>query len=250
SLLAPGAAFALLIVIAVLSAALAILQDSQAFALLGTTGGFLAPILASTGEGSHVVLFSYYAVLNTGLLLIAWFKAWRPLNVVGFLFTFVIGTLWGVLRYRPEMLASTEPFLIVFFLFYVAIAVLFAERQPPQLRGYVDGTLVFGTPLAAFGLQSALLFGQRFALAYSALAVSGLYLALAWILQRRRRDSQGLLTEAFMALGVLFLTLAVPLGLAGRWSSATWAIEGAGLVWVGSRQGRRLPRAFGALLQI
>jgi len=248
SLLAPGAAFALLIVIAVLSAALAVLQDSQAFALLGATGGFLAPVLASTGEGSHVVLFSYYAVLNVGLLVIAWFKAWRPLNVVGFLFTFVIGTAWGVLRYRPEMLATTEPFLALFFLFYVAIAVLFAQRQPPQLRGYVDGTLVFGTPLAAFGLQSGLLFDHRFALAYSALAVSAMYLALAWMLHRR--ESQRLLAEAFMALGVLFLTLAVPLALAGRWSSATWSIEGAALVWIGCRQSRRLPRAFGALLQI
>ena len=248
SLLAPGAAFALLIVIAVLSAALAILQDSQAFALLGATGGFLAPVLASTGEGSHVVLFSYYAVLSFGLVLIAWFKAWRPLNVVGFLFTFVIGTAWGVLRYRPEMLATTEPFLVLFFLFYVAIAVLFAQRQPPELRGYVDGTLVFGTPLAAFGLQSALLFEHRFALAYSALAVSAMYLALAWMLHRR--DSQRLLAEAFMALGVLFLTLAVPLALAGRWSSATWSLEGAALVWIGCRQSRRLPRAFGALLQI
>jgi len=197
-----------------------------------------------------IVLFSYYAVLNLGLLLIAWFKAWRPLNVAGFLFTFVIGTAWGVLRYRPELFASTEPFLILFFVLYVAIAVLFAERQPPELRGYVDGTLVFGTPLVAFGLQSALLFERRFALAYSALFVSGFYLALAWTLHRRRRDTQRLLTEAFMALGVLFLTLAVPLGLDGRWSSATWSVEGAGLLWIGCRQGRRLPRAFGALLQI
>jgi len=250
SLLSPAAAFALLVAIAVLSAALAILQDSQAFALLGVTGGFLAPILASTGQGSHVVLFTYYAILNIGLLLIAWFKAWRRLNLVGFFFTFGIGTVWGVLRYRPELLASTEPFLVLFFLLYVAIAVLFAQRQAPQLRGYVDGTLVFGTPLAAFGLQSALLFDRPFALAYSALTLSALYLALAWLLHQRRRASQKLLIEAFMALGVLFLTLSVPLGLAGRWSSATWSIEGAALVWIGCRQSRRLPRAFGALLQI
>ena len=250
SLLPPAVAFGLLFVIAVLSAALAVLQDSQAFALLGATGGFLAPILASTGQGSHVVLFSYYAVLNLGLLLIAWFRAWRPLNLAGFLFTFAIGTAWGVLRYRPELFASTEPFLVLFFLLYVAIAVLFAERQAPELRGYLDGTLVFGTPLVAFGLQSALLLDRRFALAFSALAVSALYLTLAAILQRRRRDSQRLLTEAFMALGVLFLTLAVPLALDGRWSSATWAAEGAALVWIGCRQQRQLPRAFGALLQI
>jgi len=250
AVLPAGAAFALLVVVAAFSVALAILQNSQSFAFLAVSGGFLAPILASTGKGDHVMLFSYYAVLNGGILAIAWFKAWRPLNVLGFLFTFVIGTAWGVLSYQPQLFATTEPFLVLFFLFYVAIAILFASRQPPELRGYVDGTLVFGTPLVAFGLQSAMLHDRRFVLAFSALAVSALYLALATVLHRTRHASYRLLVESFMALGVLFLTLAVPLALDGRWSAATWALEGAALVWIGCRQDRRLPRAFGSLLQI
>jgi uncharacterized membrane protein len=250
SVLPPEAAFALLVVLAAFSAALAVLQNSQSFAVLAVTGGFLAPILASSGHGNHVVLFSYYAVLNGGILAVAWFKAWRPLNLAGFLFTFVIGTAWGVLSYQPGLFASTEPFLILFFLFYLAIAILFASRQPPELRGYVDGTLVFGNPMVAFGLQSGMLHDRRFALAYSALALSALYLAVASWLHRGRQASQRLLVEAFMALGVLFLTLAVPLALDGRWSAATWALEGAALVWIGCRQNRRLPRAFGAFLQI
>ena len=58
SILPATIAFPALVVIAILSAALAVLQNSMAFALLGLSGGFLAPVLASTGEGSHVVLFS------------------------------------------------------------------------------------------------------------------------------------------------------------------------------------------------
>jgi len=250
SVLPPGAAFVLLAMIAAFSAALAVLQNSQSFAVLAVSGGFLAPILASTGKGDHVLLFSYYAILNAGILAMAWFKAWRPLNLLGFLFTFVIGTAWGVLSYQPALFASTEPFLVLFFLFYVAIAILFAARQPPELRGYVDGTLVFGVPIVAFGLQSAMLHDRRFVLAFSALAVSALYLVLATVLHRTRQASQRLLVESFMALGVLFLTLAVPLALDGRWSAATWALEGAALVWIGCRQDRRLPRAFGAILQV
>jgi uncharacterized membrane protein len=76
------------------------------------------------------------------------------------------------------------------------------------------------------------------------------YIALAWVLHRRRGEHQRLLVEAFAALGVAFLTLAVPLALSGRWSATSWALEGAALVWVGCRQNRRLPRAFGALLQL
>jgi uncharacterized membrane protein len=250
SIMSPGPAFALLVLLAAFCAALAVMQNSLAFSLLAVGCGFLAPVLASSGQGDHVVLFSYYGVLNLAIVAIAWFKAWRPLNVAGFLFTFVIGTAWGVLKYKPEFFSSTEPFLVAFFLLYVAIAVLFSLRQQPVLRGYVDATIVFGVPAVAFGLQSVLVRDMPFALAYSAGAVSAMYLSLAWLLHKGKRDTQRLLIEAFMALGVVFLTLTVPLALDGRWSAATWALEGAGLIWIGCRQNRRLPRAFGALLQI
>ena len=248
-LLPAGGAFFLLLGIVVFSAILAIKQDSRALAILGISGGFLAPVLTSTGQGSHVMLFSYYALLNLGILAIAWYKAWRPLNVLGFAFTFVIATAWGVMKYRPEFFATTEPFLILFFLFYVAIAILFSFRQTPQLKGYVDGTLVFGTPLVTFGLQAALVQPYEYALAFSALAVSLFYLAVAMILYRRKNQSQRLLVESFLALGVVFGTLAIPLALDGRWTAATWALEGAAIVWIGAKQSRWLARAFGTLLQ-
>jgi uncharacterized membrane protein len=250
ALLPAVVAFGVFAVLAALSAILAILQNSQAFALLAVTGGFLAPILASTGEGSHVVLFSYYAVLNAAIVAIAWFKAWRPLNLAGFAFTFIIGTVWGVLRYRAEDFSTTEPFLVLFFLFYVTVAVLFTRRQPGNLRSYVDGTLVFGLPIVAFGLQSTMLHDRLFSLAFSAVAVSAMYLVIAWLLHRGRNEAWRVLIEAFVALGVAFLTLAVPLALDSRWNAATWALEGSALIWIGCRQQRRLPRIFGAILTI
>ncbi len=249
ALLPPAAAFALLVAVTVFAVALAVLQDSLAFALFSTLGAFLAPILASTGQGDHVTLFGYYLVLTAGLVGIAWFKAWRPLMLLGFLATFVVATAWGVLRYRADLFASTEPFLVLFFLAYVAIAVLFALRQAPDLKGYVDGTLVFGPPVAAFALQSAMLHDARFRLAFSALCAGGLYVGLAALLWRRHRGTLRLLVESFLALGIAFLTLAIPLAIDGHWTAATWALEGAALLWVGCRQDRRLARASGVLLQ-
>jgi uncharacterized membrane protein len=249
-LLPPEFAFGLLAGIAVFSAVMAVLQNSRSLAITGAAGGFLAPILASTGSGNHVALFSFYAVLNAGILGIAHYKAWRELNLVGFAFTFVIGLLWGAKYYRPELFSSTEPFLALFFLFYVAIAVLFARRQAPRLAHYVDGTLVFGTPLIAFGLQTALVRHMEFGAAWSAFAVSAFYLVLASALHARGKETLRLLVESFLALGVGFATLAVPLAFDGRWTSAVWAVEGAAILWVGVRQRRMLPRVFAMLLQL
>ena len=249
SLVPPTLAFALLAGMAFFSALLAIAQDSKALAITGAAGGFLAPILASTGGGSHVALFSFYAVLNAGILFIAWHKAWRELNLVGFAFTALIGLAWGVDRYRPELFTTTEAFLILFFLMYVAIAVLFALRQAPKLTHYVDGTIVFGVPLVAFGMQAAMLKDTEFGNAFSALALAAFYLLLAYVLLAKKRDTLRLLVESFLALGIGFATLAVPLALDARWTSAVWAIEGAAIVWIGVRQKRWLARAFGMLLQ-
>ncbi len=119
--------------------------------------GFAAPILISTGSGNHVVLFSYYALLNLAIFAIAWKKPWRALNLLGFAFTLVIGTAWGVLRYEPALRDTTEPFLVIFFAIYLAIPILYAWRRgkdEPAHRDFVDGTLVFGNPLIAFALQA------------------------------------------------------------------------------------------------
>lgn len=249
-LLPAAIAFPMLVAVAAFSAFLAVKQDSMALAVAGSAGGFLAPILASTGQGSHVMLFSYYLVLNLGILAIAWHKAWRPLNLLGFLFTFFISLAWGDRFYRPEFFASTEPFLVLHFLLYVAVAVLFAHRQAPRIAHYVDGTLIFGVPLLAFGLQYALVKDIEYGLAFSSLVLGGFYLLLARVLHARQRDTLRLLVECFLALGVVFLTLAIPLALDARWTSAAWALEGAGIVWIGVRQKRWMARLFGMALQL
>jgi uncharacterized membrane protein len=250
AVLPPWATIILLLLIAALSSSLAVLQDAIALAVVGIVGGFLAPILTSTQSGDHVVLFSYYALLNAAIFGMAWFKAWRSLNLLGFVFTFVIGTLWGVTRYRPEDFATTEPFLILFFLFYVGIAVLYALRRTVEVRNPVDATLVFGTPLIAAALQSAMVRDMPFGMALSAVAVSAVYLLLARALYSRQGEGMRLLVESFLGLGVIFATLAIPLALDARWTSASWALEGAAMLWAGVRQRRWQVRAFGILLQL
>ncbi|SFB44755.1 Uncharacterized membrane protein [Pseudomonas simiae] len=265
-LIDPGAAMGLLVAVTVCSAILAITQDAIGLACAAALGGFAAPILVSTGAGSHVALFSYFALLNAGILTIAWFKAWRLLNVIGFVGTFGIGFAWGMRAYTPELLWSTEPFLILFFLMYLAIGLLFARRKlletqdapedasrGAQLRwsaakgDYVDGTLLFGPPLVGFGLQFALVQHLEFAAAFSALGLGIIYMVLARVLSGARAL---LLTETCLALGVIFASLAIPLGLDARWTAAAWAVEGAGIFWLGLRQHRPVARAFALLLQL
>ena len=240
-------AFAMIVVLVAGASVLAVKQDAPALAVLGFIGGYLAPVLLSTGTGNHVALFGYYAVLNAAVFAIAWHKPWRALNLVGFLFTFLIGGLWGAKYYTPEKFATVEPFLVLFFLFYVSIPVLYALAGRAR-NGKVDGTLLFGTPLLAFPMQVGLVGDDRMGLAFSAVFVAAIYAGLALWAQRNARLRD--LAQSAAGIGVVFATLAIPLALTAQWTSAAWALQGVGMVWLGLRQDRRLVRWMGLLLVV
>ncbi|HQR22206.1 MAG TPA: DUF2339 domain-containing protein [Burkholderiaceae bacterium] len=248
NVLPPVPAFALLAALAVLSGVLAVAQNARALAALGATGGFLAPILVSTGAGRIELLLSYYLLLNLGVLGVAWFRAWRELNWIGFAFTFGVFGLWVVQRYVPEQYLLAQGFLAAFWLLFLVVSLLYALRQPEQSRGLFDTTLMFALPLAAFGVQSRLTEGVELALA--AVVAAGAYLASSAVLLRRGEKALRLLTEASFGVGVAFLTLAVPLAASAQWTAAAWALEGLAVVWVGTRQKRLLPIAAGLALHL
>ncbi len=247
-LLPPMLAFALVVVLVAGAALLSVLQRNMWLAVLGFLGGYLAPVLISTGSANHIGLFTYYAVLNAAVFAISWKQAWRLLNLIGFGFTFGVGAAWGATYYRPELFPTVEPFLILFFLFYIVIGLLYVTKQTEHRRPWVDGTLVFGTPLVAFPLQAAMLKDDRFALAFSAIGVAAIYAGLVWWL--RQRKGERLLSEAYAALALGFATLAVPLAFSAGTTASVWALEGAGVAWIGLRQNRLFPWISGLVLQL
>jgi len=249
-------AFVLMVAIAVLAAALAVLQDARSLAVVGALGGFATPLIVSTGSNNYVALFTYYLVLDAGIALVAWSKTWRPLNLVGFAATFIVATAWGVLRYSPDDYATSQAFLIAFFLLFVVILVLPARRlaqqpaadgAPPRQRdAWVNSSLLFGLPTVVFALEYGLVRDTQYGAALAALVLAAFYVVLAtWM---RKRPQLGITFEATLAIATVFLTLVIPFALDERSTAGAWTLEGAGLVWIGLRQRRGLPRVFGYLL--
>ncbi|WP_312367573.1 DUF2339 domain-containing protein [Stenotrophomonas sp.] len=241
-------AFALSVVLIAGLSVMAVLQESRTLAILGVLAGFMAPIWLSDGSGNHVALFAYYALLNAGIFAIAWVRPWRILNLLGFVFTWGIGTIWGVLDYAPGKFNSTEPFLLLFFVFYLLLPLLYARKAASAGSARIDGCLLFGTPLIAFSLQAGLLQGERMPLALCALGVAVLYAVLARALIHKPRLD--VLARGYAILAVGFATLAVPLALSAKATASVFALEGAGLVWLGLTQQRRLARWTGIGLQL
>ncbi|SFR96451.1 DUF2339 domain-containing protein [Sphingomonas jatrophae] len=242
------AALPLMILVCAFGCALALLQRSQALAVTAFAGGFAVPMLLS-GGGSAAPVFAYFTILNLAILFIARHRGWRLLNLTGFVATFGLAGIWGATAYAPGDYPAAQIFLIANVLIYVATAVLYTRVTPGRTGLAIDTTLLFGPALAGFGLQAGLVHDRPFATAFSALCFAAIYVGTAFAASRSRRESPRVMIETMLAIGIGFVTLAVPLALGARWTSAAWALEGAGALWVGMRQARWMPRLFGLALQ-
>ena len=239
-------AFLIMVTIVAIGVALATIENSLPLALFSITGGYMAPILLSTGSGSHLILFSYYMLLNIGVATLAWYRSWRLLNLVGFTFTFIVATAWGALRYTPENFTTTEPFLIGFFLIYLAISIIFTFKHNYEPKDLVDGTLTFGLPLVVFPLQLYLVKNFNWGEAISAITLGSLYLGLWYYLKRIERAK--LLSKVFLVLAVIFYTISIPYIFSKDVTSALWAIEATGAIWLSLKQGREKSLLFGVFI--
>lgn len=265
--------FAAMVVLVAAMAVMAVRQDAQIMAQAAVIGGMAAPILVSDGSGNYLVLFSYLSLLNTGIAAIARFKAWRPLNLTGFVCTFFIALFWGLKSYTPGHFSTTEPFLIYHWLLYTLIACLFARRRlsegggdalPPladnaplgDIIGHIakhgirvhilDHTLLFGTMAAAFALQCGITAHLTHGSGWSAVLFAAVYGAAALVL----RGSSGLavLRQAFAACALLFATAAVPLFFNRGDTVSLWSLEAVLLYFFGLRG--RLPHLRFAALSV
>ena len=257
-LLAAPLVFAVMLGAVALMAALAVRRDAKIMAQVALVGGLAAPILTSDGSDNYLVLFTYLALLNTAVAWIAWHKAWRGLNITGFAGTFAIALSWGLRDYTAAHFATTEPFLLYHWLLYTAVACFFARQtlshEPlsgslksipndaplerimatfvayaSHIRG-LDSTLLFGTAVTAFSMQYRMVEHWQHAAAVSALGFAAVYAVFAlWF--ARQDDDFAVMKQAFAALSLLFVTLAVPLEWDGAWTASAWALEAA-LVYV------------------
>lgn len=178
-------AFALLVVICAASVGLAVLQKALSLAMLASLGGYLAPLLLSTGGGSFVALFSFYLLLSIGILVISIWQHWRELNLLGLLFTFGVGGVWGLSDYQPEDYVICQLFLIANTLIFGVFSVALSLRAQEKGKQIIDGVLLFAPPLIGFGMQYGMTSHWTYGPALSALGYGAFYLSLAFLALRR-----------------------------------------------------------------
>jgi uncharacterized membrane protein len=133
------AAFAFMVVYTAFTVFAALKYDRKVIALIGLVGAYAVPFLLSDGSGKVVVLFSYMAIINIGILIIAFKKNWKVLYYSAFVCTWIIVLGWLFAKYNETHLALALTFGSIFFLtFYLTfLAYKLLHNEPFKRRDVV-----------------------------------------------------------------------------------------------------------------
>lgn len=237
-------AFALMAAVTACGFALAVLQDSPAVALLSLLGGYLTPVLLSTGQDAAEFLFSYLALLALGALGVTYFRRWRALDLLAFAGTCALYGGWHASFYSRDRLGVALVGLVTFFCVFLFVPYGHAllRRAASQANDHV---LSIANAAFTFGYLYRMIhpLSPR-ALGFIALALSGVYLGLGSLARRRLPEDRGLAISV-LGISVAFLTLAVPLELGLHGITLAWATQGLVIIFFGFRYESRLTRLAG-----
>lgn len=230
-------AFIIMVLITAFSVAISVGYDREELAIMSLIGGFAVPFMVSTGSGNPVVLFSYIAILNVGVLVFSYLRKWNITIFLAFVFTALLLCGWFFLEgYEKKLFTVTLIFATIFYFKFNAISIANNIRD----RGKVT-YLQYAVILLNTGCYYTLGYMVVNNLNPGLLGLFTLSLALynvlfAYILYKKEIVDRNAI-YLLVGLALSFATLTIPLQFSKHYITLFWAVEAVLLFWLAGRSG-------------
>lgn len=233
--------FIILIIITSFAVMLSLLYNRQELAIIALIGGLASPFMVSNGQANYQALFIYLVILNAGLLVIAYNKSWRILNISAFAFT--------VLVYAAALITMPETGYPTGFLFASILYVLFfainIANNIKENKAFVaaDFSILLSNTALYFAAGMYLLYAMDYqhlqGLFSASLAV--INLTISYLLFKSKKADTNIL---YLLIGITltFISLSAPIQLNGHYITLFWAAETVMLYWLFQKSGIKLMR--------
>ncbi|HMQ61169.1 MAG TPA: DUF2339 domain-containing protein [Flavilitoribacter sp.] len=227
--------FGLMAFFTVFTALAALNYNKQVIVLIGLVGAYGVPFLLSDGSGNYAFLFAYMAIVNAGILVIAFRKNWKVAFYAAFGLTWLIFLSWFNLEYdaaKHFTLAMT--FAAVFFIEFYLTFLGYKLLQKEQFN-FGDIASLLLNSFVFYGMGYAILSGQKQGaelLGLFTLANAIVHFIVSAVIYRGKLADRNLF-YLVSGLVLVFLTLTFPVQLDGNWVTLIWAAEAALLFWIG-----------------
>ncbi|MEI7982091.1 MAG: DUF2339 domain-containing protein [Bacteroidota bacterium] len=234
-LIPPGLAFFLMALFTAFTVAAAIGYNQQLIAHLGLVGAYAVPFLLDDGSGKIVIMFSYMAIINAGILVISFRKYWKPLSYSSFLLTWLIFLTWFIHTYETAVhFQLAWIFLCIFFVTFYLI--LLAYRLLKKEKSGVENILLLLANSSVFyGVGYSILQQDIRSEGYLGLftLINGLIHCGVSIIIYRQKQTDKNLFYFTVGLVIAYFTIAIPVQLDGNWVTMLWSAEAAVLFRIG-----------------
>src|SRR5947207_6992781 len=184
--------FLLMTLITAVGFLLAVRLNPVVVAVLGIAGGFLTPVLLSTGQDHPLGLFMYIALLDVGLLAVSQRQRWNVFRTLGAVGTALMQFAWVAAFFVPEKYFAGNKVLVAMAVFagFEALflaAVAWSKRTAKLTRELFACALGLAAVamFSAFYLLSFQTIAQRPALLFSYLFVIDLGLLVLTLIDNR-----------------------------------------------------------------
>ncbi|MDN3667240.1 DUF2339 domain-containing protein [Algibacter miyuki] len=229
-------AFSIMVIITAFSCLISLSYNRMELAVLSLIGGFAVPFMISTGSGNYVVLFTYIAILDIGILTLAYFKKWQLLHILAFIFTILLFGGWvtkDLLSLEPHYFGALV-FGFIFYLIFIVMTTINNLRNKGSFTGIQLGMLATNN-FVFYGIGMFVLSEYNPELrglftAFLALMNMGYSLLL---FKKFGLDKKGI--YLLIGLSLTFITLAIPIQFSGNNITVFWAIEAVMLMWLAQK---------------
>lgn len=219
-------AYGLMLLFTVFTTTAAIYYNRQIIAVIGFLGAYGVPFLLSTDSGNYPALFTYIALINTGILILSFLRYWRILFELAFYLTWGIFLLWYVDHQSVEILTTAMIFSAVFFALFYATFLAYKLYKGDGLRRF-DAVMALLNAFIFYGIGYDILEYQESTaplLGLFTLANAVVHFVVSLVIYSRKERSEPLFF-LISALVLVFLTIAVPVQFDGVTVSIIWSAE-------------------------
>ena len=229
-------AFIIMCIITAFSVFVSVSYDRKELAVLSLIGGFAVPFMVSTGEGNYKVLFTYIAILNIGMLAIAYFKKWNLVTILAFAFTCILYASWfytdfysNHFHFRGALFFAT-----IFYLIFSFASVAGNLRNGGQLSVEEYFIITINTFFYfGFGISVLNIWNPDFRGLFTiALALYNLLYAM-FLYRKFGIDKNAI--YLLLGLTLTFVTIAIPIQFRGNYITLFWAAEAVVLFWLAQK---------------
>lgn len=229
-------AFIIMVVITIFSVFVSVSYDRKELAVLSLIGGFAVPFMVSTGEGNYKVLFTYIAILNIGMLLIAYFKKWNLVTLLAFIFSCLLYSAWfGKGFYDDKLPSSGALFFATIFYIIFSVATVINNLRNKGTFTKLEYFIMVANTFFYFGMGISIIENWKPEFKGLFTVVLALYnLVYAMFLYRKFGLDKNAI-YLLLGLTLTFVTLAIPIQFSGNYITLFWAGEAVLLFWLSQK---------------